>query len=154
MINDIIKLMWEYQRKNSITKKCIDNTIYLRDSLIMNGYEAKVKAVIMTSVSNNELEVCSGHLIIDIGDNKLLDPSYEMNIKPNQQYFDNIKDLLTNYSTIKNDKEFLSDNIKNFMNFCNIANDINIHNKFLLTDREYYHKQHDYIKHNIKSATK
>lgn len=150
IINDIINLMLEYQKNNNITKECITNAIYCCDQLNYNGYKSKVKAVIMTSINNEELSVCGGHLVIDIGNNQLIDASYETNSKPNQNYFDNINNLIAMYPSIKNDKELLSFTIKNFMNFIKIEKDINYYYKCIVSNKEHYNKQANYVEKKLR----
>lgn len=144
-VNDIIKNMWEYQKINNVTKQCVTNSQYLRDTLINNYYIAKVKAVIMTSSTESELEVYAGHLVVEIEDKRLIDASYETNFKENQNYFDNIPTLLLHYPEIKNDKQFLSFIIKKFLEFNKIANEININDTLCVTDKIHYNKQADYL---------
>lgn len=152
IVNDIIELMWEYQKNNNIIKECITNAIFLCDQLNNNGFQAKVKAVIMTSVTENTFEVFGGHLVIDMGDDKLIDPSYETNFKENQNYFDNINTLLLAIPELKIKKELIADIVKHFINFVKIANDINIDNKLLISNIEYYNKQSDYVQMMINPA--
>ncbi len=149
MITTITKLMWEYQKNNNIIQQCMTNTSYLRDQLLINGYDCKAKAVIMTTYDDGVLDICRGHLVIDIGNNMLIDPSYETNFKPNKNYFDNIVALLKAFPKLKEKNECMVLTIKDFIKFKEYENKIN-NNELLISNKEHYYKQADYVEMKMK----
>jgi hypothetical protein len=144
----IIKKMYEYQKNNNITNMCITNCVYLRDSLIVNGFSAKVKPVI--ALYDNPIEkiyvVCI-HMVIECNGH-ILDPSYEIH-NTNAEYFDTLGDVLPVFkgnihSRGLNKREL----VDGFIRFIDFAKRIN-QGELLIVDKEYYDSQADYLDKNL-----
>jgi hypothetical protein len=155
IINDIVKYMWEYQEKYNIKNQCLANAVYLCDQIHHTGVDilATVKAVIMVYITEDEMKVWGGHIVVQLNDGQFIDPSYETNSLRNTEYFDNIKDLLSAYPILKDDTELLKTLIGQIMIFSKYANDINLENKCIVSNLDYFHKQADYIDAKFSQMT-
>jgi len=149
IIRNVILSMREYQKENNVTKQCVTNAQYLYDIIKMNStINVKTKAVLVFSKNNeeNSFTIVSGHLILTLGDETVIEPSHEIFCYQNKSYFDNIKDLMS----IFDDKVKLKSNIdikkviSDHMHFMKISEQIN-NGEFIITDKDYYNQQADYI---------
>lgn len=156
IMSNIILSMREYQKENNITRQCVANAQYLYDTIKMNYSfsfnNIKTKAVIVFSNNNEEQtqKIVAGHLVIELDDGLLIEPSYDVFSLKNKSYFDNIKDLL---NTFDNKDEFKT-NIKtkkliyDHINFVKISEQINNGELLIAHDKdkwEHYNKQADYV---------
>lgn len=138
--------MLTYQRENKITNQCVTNALFYKDCLNANGHKAKAKAVIARWVDEeykiNRLVI---HMVVDIGDGHIIDPSYEITIK-NAEYNDKIcalpKELIHHTGLLK-------DTITKFIEFHSTAERIN-NNGCLVSNLEYYNLQADYVEKILK----
>jgi hypothetical protein len=118
------------------------NTQYLYDSIIHNFPNCKVKAKSFICYSKSKNIFVDIHLAL-ILNGKIIDPSYEINIVGDMQYFDTISKL-NNAKIIKPTRKL----IEKFINFIEISNQIN-NGKILITDKKYYNDQADYVESRI-----
>ena len=151
-IVDILRFMHQYQKENNITAKCLTNVLYINNMARQYGLKPKVKAVAVISRDDNgAYMVCPKHVVIEIVDDCLIDPSYEMHSMSKKTYFDTITELLQCMPILKNNKETLKDSINGFMEFTKNANKINTYcGKGQLAagddnDDSYYNNQADYV---------
>ena len=150
IISNIITSMREFQKENNIKGHCITNTQYLYDFIKMNinNANAKAKAVLVISV-DIELDTCfttSGHLVVVLDDELIIDPSYDVYSLKNKTYFHNIKDLM---SFVKDNDKFKSkvdikQLIDHHIHFTKLAETIN-NGECLITEKKFYNNQADYI---------
>ena len=121
MIANIILSVRKYQKKNNIKKQCVTNCQYLYDIIKMNSNSnVKTKSVIACSVNyeENTTIVISGHIIVVLDDETIIEPSYDIFSLENVSYFENIKDFIRafedkNVLKTKFDiKKILNDHIK------------------------------------------
>ena len=106
LLYKVIKTMLKFQELSNIKGECITNTMTLYDLINTNyktfGIKAKAKAVLLISTDKDEdetiINLCYGHLVIELDDGSIIDPSHETNSKKNKEYYDNIKDLLSGES--------------------------------------------------------
>lgn len=141
-VANIIRLMREYQKMNNVKKQCITNAQTLYDLINHNtNYDVKVQAVYVLSYDGDDCFVCAGHVVVNV-EGVIFDTSYDIYSLKDPQYFDNIKVLLSNMNPIdpKDKKEL----IKKHIVFKNFADKMN-KDEFIITDRDHYHKQLDYI---------
>jgi len=143
-ISKICRVMREYQEMNNIKEMCMTNTQTLYDIIKVSFPEVdvKAKAVICCNEMEDYVIRQTIHLMI-IADGIYYEPSYELYaFKP--MYFSSIKNLLDGF--VPND--LIKDNLKNtlptFLRF--VEHEKNINNgDFLITDKEYYNNQLDYL---------
>lgn len=148
-IANIILSMREYQKENNIKNQCVTNTQYLYDIIKMNSISnVKTKAVYVFSGNYEEDTAIfvGGHLVVELDDETIIEPSYDIFSLKNKSYFDNIKDLLNIFDnkvelkTKININKLIYDNIQ----FMKISEQIN-NGELLISDKEHYNKQADYI---------
>jgi len=148
LISNIILSMREFQKKNNIKNKCASNTQYLYDTIKMNSdSNVKIKAVFVFS-NDTETDTAifvGGHLVVILGEETMIDPSYDIFCLKNKSYFDNIKDLMDmvdNKNKLKTKidiKKLISDHI----DFIKVAEQIN-NSEHIITEK-FYNEQADYI---------
>ena len=149
----VLNLMYNYQSKHNITKQCITNSIYLRDTLLANRIPSKVKPVIAVWATNDdELMICV-HLVVEYKDH-MLDPSFEVHCQ-NADYYDKLNTVLSLYKDTNVDTRGLlpKDIISKYLKFIKIAERIN-NGECLVADKRYYHSQADYVENYFKKLRK
>lgn len=157
-IYKIINKMYEYQKHNKITHQCVTNTQYLYDCITMNtrkqniNIKCEVRCVYIVYVIDNKLILSSDHVVVFL-EGKIYEPSYAI-YKLNPVYIFTLKKLneyinekrgttLTSY-----EKKKLLNNYIEFKKYADDINDIN-YNNVVITNKEHYNKQADYIKKTI-----
>ncbi len=148
ILGNIVLLMREYQKKHNIKKQCVTNCQYLYDTLKANYplNNIKVKAVLGISSNDDRTIIYEGHVVVDVDEKFILEPSYEVYSTDNIEYFDNIKQFMNKYKIPKNDMKGV---IKEFIDFTKLADAIN-NEELTITDTEYYNNQADYVEEKIK----
>ena len=107
----------------------------------------KVKAVIGILLHEHRTIIYAGHLVVEVDEEFIIEPSYEVYSMHNIEYFDNIKQLMNAFAfPNKND---MKDAIKEFICFTKIADTIN-NGELTITDKEHYNNQADYVEEKIK----
>lgn len=148
----LIDAMHQFQKKNNIKNKCMDNTQYAYDCIRMSSPNMNVKAgaVIMTSYNpkTEHLTVWGGHLAIILNDEHVIDPSYETYSAPDTMYFTSISTVLKHYPDLSLNKELFKHTIESFVHFNGVANDIN-KGLIRVTDEQYYNRQADFIEKRL-----
>ena len=143
----ITTLMNEYQKINEIKGMCSANTSFIYN-IICDNYptlklRTKVEPVIchyIRKIDNNGSfdPVFHIHLVIKIDEKKLIDPSYELDSIEDNLYLDGIKtfqaaliELKKTYGLVCSEafKKYI---IKDYLDFVDIAKDINANNGDLL----------------------
>ena len=154
-IPKIFELMNRFQEENNITGACVSNCQYLYDTL-KKVYNVKVQAVIVSNLKTKV--VCSGHVVLVIDNDILIDPSYQYNsingedlvYYPSWKHFNEIAVLMTNVQK--------KQSLKDWIYFQKIADRINAGELVVHHDDNYkdvYHKQADYIeKYLLKNKNK
>ena len=149
-ISKICRVMREYQKMNNTIEMCMTNTQTLYDIIKASFPSVDVKAKAVIAV--NEIEPPSGvikqtiHLII-IADGIYYEPSYELHaVKPN--YFTSVKNLLEGFVPNTLIKDNLKCTLQSFLIFVEHEHNIN-NGDFLITDKDYYNSQLDYIQANL-----
>jgi hypothetical protein len=149
LIANIILSMREYQKENNIKNQCVTNAQYLYDIIKTNSNSnVKTKAVFVFSHNNEEDTniFVSGHLIVILNDETIIEPSYDIFCLKNISYFDNIKDLVN----IFDDKVKLKSKIDikklicDHIHFMKLSDQIN-NGELIITEKNHYNKQADYI---------
>ena len=152
--NKVCKIMYDYQQKNNIKNECMTNTTIMYDYLKSIGIkDVKIKSVIVTGFRNKIPVIVMGHLVVDIGNDNLIECSYDVCIIEDAYYFDNVKNLFYVRPNISpDDKKKL---IKDVLHFKKIADRIN-NGEFLIISGKTYHEQLNYIekKCNLKFISK
>jgi hypothetical protein len=141
---NLVNSMREYQKIHGIKGQCMTNVQYLFDCFKENkGFSAKAKAVIAVSTDETAMttEIITGHLVIVLNDNLLLEPSYEIYSKKKIKYFYNIKHFK---SAIAKKSIDLKICISNHIVFIKLAERIN-NGELMINDKTFYDDQADYI---------
>jgi len=145
----IIKLMHQYQKDNNITKQCVTNVQYLYDVFKCNINEYftfKAIPVMCIGYRGNDIIIVKGHLLLKLED-RIIDPSYEIDSLDNLHIYDNIKMFLDALSVNEALQDFIrKDVVTTFLTFKSLADQIN--SGGLVTDKDYYNNQADYIEAN------
>lgn len=161
LVANVILSMRQYQKENGIEKQCITNTQYLYDFIMTNSTsDVKVKAVLVIG-EREEGVLClvSGHLVVILDDELVIDPSYDVSSLKNRRYFDNVNDFLKCISDVDRTKfpVDVKTIIESQLKFMKYAKKMN-NGDCLVVDEDFYNKQADYIvekysliKDNLKS---
>jgi len=149
MLANIVLLMREYQKKHNIKKQCVTNCQYLYDTFKENCplNNIIVKAVIGILLNDDRTIIYKGHVVVEVDEEFIIEPSYEVYSIGNIEYFDNIKQFKNRF-TFPN-KNDMKDMIKEFICFTKLADIIN-NGELTFTDKEYYNNQADYVEEKIK----
>lgn len=144
-IEKIVNAMHKYQKINNVKGCCMTNALILYDIVrLSTAKNVKVKAVYAISY-DTETAICrffEGHVVLSLGNNQLIEPSWELENLKDVQYFDSINVLIKVFKGL--DRKVLPQLIEKHIYFTNIANRIN-NGEFLISDEEHYHKQLDYL---------
>ena len=154
-----LELMLKYQKKHNIKNRCMDNAQIFHDLMSGLNISCKVKPVICTG-NDYQLDACvcnMGHLIINVGNNLFVDPSYEFQLIEDKIYFQNIRDYsefykqnINSFTDIRGPLKNKKDGVKTFIEFVSFSNDIN-NNKFLITDLNYYNSLLDNVQSGLSN---
>lgn len=166
IIIDIVLLMREFQRQHNVRGKCVNNTQYMLEVIkLLRISNAKAKAVYVFS---NALELqatifIGAHVVIELDDGTIIDPSYEIDNLKHKVYFDNIKTFIGKFDDIEKAKLMKGIDVKQLirehLRSVQLAEEMNT-GKFIITDENYYKAQADYVmEHNdfirmIESSSK
>lgn len=142
-IDNLLSNMHYYQKKNEIKKQCITNVQYCYDSIISQGFNAKAKAVIAIYKNNEEQYISTIHMVIELDNEIIIDPSYEISSIQECYYCDTIKRAIQVLSNNFKPQEVISNMIKLFLQFKQIENEINT-NKFVICNKDFYNNQHNF----------
>lgn len=96
-IGDLIHYMIEYQKENNIKRECVANARYLYDNMKMYSINnVKTKAVLVYSSDDKKCTgtIVSGHLVVQLDNDLILDPSYDVSSRENTHYFSNVKEFI------------------------------------------------------------
>jgi hypothetical protein len=105
-----------------------------------------VKAVIGILLHEHRTIIYAGHLVVEVDEEFIIEPSYEVCSIDNILYFDNIKAFMNKYKIPDtNDMKHL---IKDFVSFTKLADAIN-NGELTITDKEYYQNQANYVEQKI-----
>jgi hypothetical protein len=158
-MNSLVEKMYEYQRKHGIKGECLANTQYLYDSVNASipGINAKAFAVIAYRQIHKEhgikdrkrhIEVqhhLITHMVLQIGDSKLIDPSAEVADMDNIQYVgSNICNLLKKLRMEGLSESEIKDGLKQYLLFKSYAERMNS-GELLVANKVYYNNQADHI---------
>lgn len=150
----VCKTMYDFQYRNNIKNECTTNATIMYDYLKCCGMKnIKVKPIIVIGFRNKIPVIVRGHVVIDIGNDDLIECSYDVSIIEDAKYIDNVKNLFYITSNISpDDKKVI---IKDALAFKKIADDIN-NGKFHIASDKVYNEQLDYIekKCNMKFISK
>ena len=144
----IVFYMREYQEIHGIKKQCLANCQYLYDIIRMNHptLNVKVKSVLVTFIEGGTTFYMGGHLVIILDDNIVIEPSHEIFICKNTNYYDNIKCFMENcpHKSDPTTKQV----INNFITFIKIADKMNS-GILMVADKKFYDDQADYVEKHV-----
>jgi len=156
-ISKICRVMREYQKMNNTIEMCMTNTQTLYDIIKASfpDVDVKAKAVICCNTIDANADDHDRtpilkqtiHLMI-IADGVYYEPSYELYSSRDIQYFSSIKNLLEGVIPNTLIKDNLKDTLQSFLRFVEHEHNIN-NGDFLITDKDYYNNQLDYIQSKL-----
>ena len=131
---------------NNTTGRCVDNALFLCDTLKHHGIGATAKAVLVCYERPNEYDaVCHIHLVVQI-DEGIIDPSYEIDSIKLTAYCDQFcnakKQIETNF-VFENQPDWHK-TLTDFLRFQKIATTIN-DGTFTCSNYEYYKEQAEFV---------
>lgn len=134
VLGAILFAMRDYQKENGIINKCIDNTQFYYDVLKPHFGERITFKPVFVLYNREDTTIIHIHMVL-LFDDALIEPSYEIF---------KIKDKVY-YGTIADVKDIISKkDVITFLKFISCAEKMN-NNEFVITDRDYYHKQANYV---------
>ena len=141
----VVKLMYEYQEKNGITKKCVTNSQYLRDCIAHTKRWVRIAPVFAVT----EIGQISVHMVIlildkDFPEPEVIDPSYEF-VTKTVLYAKTVDELKKKVGLPK-DMSTLRPFFQEFLEFVELARKQNDGDVFV--EKEYYIAQADYVESN------
>jgi hypothetical protein len=147
----MLKIMNMFQKMNNTKGRCIDNVLFLCDTLKHHGIYAKAKAVIVCYEKNECDAVCHIHLVVETNEG-IIDPSYELDSMKLVAYCDQFcnakKQIEFNFNFEESPhllKTLMHTTLTNFLRFQKIANTIN-EETFTISNYEYYKEQATFVK--------
>ena len=151
-ISNVITSMMEYQKNNTITKHSVANAQYLHNIIKTSPHKIDVKAkaviAVSTNYEENKITFVSGHVILMLDNEIMVDPSYDVSCMPNTTYFETVTDLINavnDTDTLKQNvdiKQITFEHIET-MKISKLIND----GKFAVVEKEqnHYKKQSEHI---------
>jgi hypothetical protein len=146
-INKLTVAMFEYQKTNNIVKQCVTNTQILYDFILANFPELEPKPVAVIcyySDPDNDTGIFLNHVVLQIKNVEILEPSYEVFIKPNVRYFKDINHCIKCFPDRNNHKHFIQELLTKHLGFINITSKM-INGELMVVSLAYYHDIHNYI---------
>lgn len=92
-IDLIANWMCAYQKEHDIKGRCLDNVTILYD-IIKSSFKSLnpiFKNVVVYYIVNNTSYICEGHIVIQLDNGCLIDPSYEIAKHKDSSYLDNFE---------------------------------------------------------------
>jgi len=138
--------MLAYQKENKVVNRCVSNAQFYYDCVKHNHPELKPKVQAVIALTKKGESVI--HLVVRI-DGQPVDPSYDIVSSGVETYFENWADfrkvcafskIIDVKGNMKGEKWY----VKTFLEFLGFAERIN-QGELLIVDREYYHKQADWV---------
>ena len=103
LIGNITLDMREFQRQNGIKNNCVMNSQFLYNIMKRKRInDVKVKAVMVISCNEetNSFTFVGGHLIVLLGKDTIIDPSYDIFSLKNKCYCLDVKEMMENCGEI------------------------------------------------------
>ena len=150
-----LDIMCQYQQDNNITNRCVDNCVLFGDIMKCLHPEKKIIILPVYFMGNGD-DHCKiiVHSVVEI-DGEIYDPSYETRKIECKVYFRSLKEMLNCVThEFKNelDKKKLLDMFIKIKEICDVNNYDD--NGFMVTSKEYYDAQADYIQSLFKPKNK
>lgn len=146
-IETVVDSMLEYQKQHNIVEQCVTNVQFLYDTMkSVTPIAVKAKAVLVYSydAETDTTVVMGAHLVLQVDNEHVLEPSYDVDSLKNVVYFDNVKDFISildfQQKQVCNMKKLIKDHVE----FLAIAKQMNT-GKFLIIDRQFYREQALYV---------
>lgn len=138
-INLIANWMCAYQKEHNIKGRCCDNVTILYD-IIKSSFKSLnpvFKNVVVCSEKNGSPMVCEGHIVIQLDNGSIIDPSYEIASLKNSDYLDNFENFRKCLGDIDVFKPLMSRFEKEFNRFKGYAKRMN-NGDFGVSNHTYY----------------
>jgi hypothetical protein len=157
------KHMMLFQKKNKIKAECVSNTQFLLEHVKLYAqahnipFTLKAKTVMAFYINKKQQPVSTIHIVVQIDENRILDPSYEFYRIKDVQYFESLKPYMSfmkQHSVIDKElKHRFRYAIKQFLDFKNTYEEMPILCDSIF-NQPYYDKQLDFLNKNTKTKTK
>tara|TARA_R110001592_G_scaffold41953_1_gene136543 strand:- start:465 stop:1001 length:537 start_codon:yes stop_codon:yes gene_type:complete len=145
-INVIANYMCAYQKEHNIKGRCLDNVTILYD-IIKSSFKSVnpvVKNVIVSYIVNNISYICEGHIVIQLDNGCLIDPSYEITQHEESCYLDNFETFRENVKSNDAVKPLMNRIEKEFNRFKIYATLMN-EGKSGISNEKYYNMFHNHL---------
>lgn len=142
-VRAVLYALHYHQKEHNITKQCITNVTTFIDvitPLIKNKVTAKAVVGVGWDAEKKEIYIICGHLVVEIDDLGIFDPSHEIHNLKNTKWCDSFQSLNEAYPTREEKKTHLKEHLM----FIKTADRIN-NGEFIIESREHYDKQMDFI---------
>ena len=152
-IVDVMAHMLAFQSQNLIASECMTNVQYLYDCIKMSdpNNRAVVKTVMVINHEGRTFQFITAHLVIELDNGQIIDPSYDVFALKNRRYYDDIQNMLSSFdeSVRKTFIQKYGDTFDDFKKFNEIAKQIN-GGVCLIHDKIFYNAQADHVEKMMK----
>lgn len=138
-----LRKMYAFQALHDAQGRCLDNAVFLKDSLTASGRHAQVQAVVATWTDASRVNIVVHMVVVDAVQG-IIDPSFEVARHPNVQYATTINGSPLGQGHLSAGGLSRRDAIAKFLDFIKHAKCINA-GMIPLSDKEYYNTQADHM---------
>jgi hypothetical protein len=142
-MNRIVRQMYAFQERNGTQGKCMDNAVFLKDTMTASGRHAQVQPVIATWTEGSDVKIMLHMVVLDAVQG-LIDPSFEVARHQNVRYALAINGSLLGKGHLNTTGLSRRDAVVQFLKFIDDAKRINA-GMILLSDPAYYNAQADFL---------
>jgi len=145
-IDLIANWMCAYQKEHNIKGRCCDNVTILYD-IIKSTFKLLnpvFKNVVVSYIVNDISYICEGHIVIQLDNGCLIDPSYEIAKHKDSSYLDNFETFRENVKSNDAVKPLINGIEKGFNRFKGYAKRMN-NGAFGVTNGTYYNNLVKYL---------
>lgn len=139
-MNEFLERIYEYQKIKNIKNECVTNAQILYQYINTNNLgSCSCNAVVAVSnINANELNICCPHFVVEFN-NKIIDPSFEINVLQNHIYYKDYSKFIENTFGIGYTGEYSKKKYeKMFIKFQKLATKINKTKKLNRLNTEYF----------------
>lgn len=162
-VNKIVNFMYDYQRKEDINGQCLTNTQYLYHSVTASfPWMQKVKAIAVIAhrkiytecgIVDGKMQVelahmCNTHVVLQINETQLIDPSAEVNDQDMTYITYNIPAFLKRLKEAGMAETELKQILSRYLKFKSYADRINS-GETIIVDEAFYNAQADYVEQKV-----
>jgi len=126
-MNEFLERIYKYQKINNIKNECLTNAQILYQYINTNnlGGCSCYAVVAVSKINANQLNIYCPHFVVEFN-NKIIDPSFEINVLENQIYYKDYSTFINNTFGIGYTGEYFKKKYeKMFIKFQKLATKIN-----------------------------